>query len=180
MLLPWPKPLYGFPFIQLKWQPTPVFLLGKSHGWSLVGYSPWGCKELDTTERLHFIQLKSKLLTRVCKTAWSTLLMFQPRLYHGTPGGAFIKHQWPGPIQASQITISRGGVLALEKKCSQNLVYIPIGKWLFKILNMLSQVNSLRNKPYIYKNVVFHYSKYWLFLTKKHMKIKVNHSRYPR
>ena len=26
-----------------------------SHKWrSLVGYSPWGCKELDTTERLHF------------------------------------------------------------------------------------------------------------------------------
>ena len=22
---------------------------------SLVGYSPWGCKELDTTERLHFL-----------------------------------------------------------------------------------------------------------------------------
>ena len=29
--------------------------LEKSHGWrSLVGYSPWGCKELDTTKRLHF------------------------------------------------------------------------------------------------------------------------------
>ena len=36
-----------------KWQHTPVFLPGKSHGWrSLVGYSPWGRKELDTTERL--------------------------------------------------------------------------------------------------------------------------------
>ena len=34
-----------------KWQSTPVFLLDKSHGWrSLVGYSPWGCKESDTTE----------------------------------------------------------------------------------------------------------------------------------
>ena len=34
---------------------TPVFLLGKSHGRrSLVGYSPWGRKESDTTERLHF------------------------------------------------------------------------------------------------------------------------------
>ena len=38
-----------------KWQPTPVFLLGKAHGWrSLVGYSPRGHKESDTTERLHF------------------------------------------------------------------------------------------------------------------------------
>ena len=35
-----------------KWQPTPAFLPGKSHGQgSLVGYSPWSCKESDTTER---------------------------------------------------------------------------------------------------------------------------------
>ena len=38
-----------------KWQPTPVLLPGKFHGLrSLVGYSPWGRKESDTTERLHF------------------------------------------------------------------------------------------------------------------------------
>ena len=38
-----------------KWQPTPVLVPGKSHGWrSLVGYSPWGLKESDRTERLHF------------------------------------------------------------------------------------------------------------------------------
>ena len=38
-----------------KWQPTPVFLPGESHGrGSLVGYSPRGRKESDTTERLHF------------------------------------------------------------------------------------------------------------------------------
>ena len=31
------------------WQPTPVFLLGESHGQrSLAGYSPWGVKELNT------------------------------------------------------------------------------------------------------------------------------------
>ena len=37
-----------------KWQPTPVFLPGESHGGrSLVGYSPRGHKESDTTERLH-------------------------------------------------------------------------------------------------------------------------------
>ena len=34
-----------------KCQPPPVFLPGESHGQrSLVGYSPWGHKELDTTE----------------------------------------------------------------------------------------------------------------------------------
>ena len=35
--------------------PTPVLLPGKYHGWrSLVGCSPWGCRESDTTEWLHF------------------------------------------------------------------------------------------------------------------------------
>ena len=34
-----------------KWQPTPVFWPGESHGWrSLAGYSPWGSKESNTTE----------------------------------------------------------------------------------------------------------------------------------
>ena len=38
-----------------KWHPTPALLPGKSHGRrSLIGCSPWGPKELDTTERLHF------------------------------------------------------------------------------------------------------------------------------
>ena len=37
-----------------KWQPTPVFLLGKSHGQrSLVDYSPWGRKESNTTKGLN-------------------------------------------------------------------------------------------------------------------------------
>ena len=39
-------------------QPTPVFMPGKSHGpRSLGGYSPWGHKESDMTERLHFTSL---------------------------------------------------------------------------------------------------------------------------
>ena len=34
-----------------KWQPTPVFLPGDSHGQrTLAGYSPWGRKESDMTE----------------------------------------------------------------------------------------------------------------------------------
>ena len=38
-----------------QWQPTPVLLPGKSHGWrSLVGCSQWGHEESDTTEQLHF------------------------------------------------------------------------------------------------------------------------------
>ena len=38
-----------------QWHPTPVVLPGKSHGWrSLVGCSPWGHQESDSTEWLHF------------------------------------------------------------------------------------------------------------------------------
>ena len=37
-----------------KWQPIPVFLPGRFHGQrSLVGYTPWACKELDMTEHAH-------------------------------------------------------------------------------------------------------------------------------
>ena len=39
-----------------KWQPTPVFLPGELHGQkSLAGYSPWTCKESDTSEWLTHI-----------------------------------------------------------------------------------------------------------------------------
>ena len=41
--------------LNYQWHPTLVFLSGKSHGWrSLVGCRPWGRKESDMTEQLHF------------------------------------------------------------------------------------------------------------------------------
>ena len=47
--------LFTFLHWRRQWHPTPVLLPGKSHGWrSLVGCSPWGREESDTTERLHF------------------------------------------------------------------------------------------------------------------------------
>ena len=52
-----------------KWQPTPVLLPGKSHEWrNLVGHSPWGNKELDTTEQLHFLSfsLETMRLITLC------------------------------------------------------------------------------------------------------------------
>ena len=67
--IPETRHLYGLPrswIRRRKWQPTPVLLPGESHGWrSLVGYSPWGRKESDTAERLHFhfsIYVKPSLL----------------------------------------------------------------------------------------------------------------------
>ena len=56
-----------------KWQPTPVLLPGESHGGrSLVGYSPLGHKESDTTERLHF---HFQCHNRKCEEELKTLLM---------------------------------------------------------------------------------------------------------
>ena len=55
-----------------KWQPTPVFLPGESHGQkSPMGYSPRGCKELDTTEWLsrqaqHNHSCRNHVFTRQC------------------------------------------------------------------------------------------------------------------
>ena len=44
--------------LEEKWQPTPVFLPRESHGQrSLAGYSPWGHKKSDMTERLTQSQL---------------------------------------------------------------------------------------------------------------------------
>ena len=46
--IPWEK----------KWQPTPVFLPGESHGQrNLVGYSPWGHEDLDMTDQLTLLIL---------------------------------------------------------------------------------------------------------------------------
>ena len=49
-------------FQRRRWHPTPVLLPGKSHEWrSLVDCSPWGLEESDTTERLHFHFLLSRI-----------------------------------------------------------------------------------------------------------------------
>ena len=51
----WVQSLGQEDFLEKNWQITPLLLPGKFHGQrSLVGYSPWGLKESDMTERLHF------------------------------------------------------------------------------------------------------------------------------
>ena len=54
-----------------EWQPTLVFLPGEFHGQrSQVGYNPWGCTELDTTEQAlmlaHRIYM-NKFCEQLCK-----------------------------------------------------------------------------------------------------------------
>ena len=60
-------PVYSYIF--LFWQPTPVILPGDFYGQrSLVGYSSWGCKELDTTERLTLSFLFFYFCARLLRT----------------------------------------------------------------------------------------------------------------
>ena len=56
-----------------QWQPTPALLPGKSHRRrSLVGCSPWGREESDTTGRLHFHfdALEKEMATDCSVLAW--------------------------------------------------------------------------------------------------------------
>ena len=54
-----------------KWQSTPALLPGKSHGRrSLIGYSPWGCKESDTTEH-HTKDMTLELGAGEARGTWS-------------------------------------------------------------------------------------------------------------
>ena len=53
-----------------KWQPSPGFFPGESHGQrSLMGYSPWGSKESDVTERLtlHYTHIQASLVAQLVK-----------------------------------------------------------------------------------------------------------------
>ena len=60
-------------FRRRRWHPTPVLLPAKSHVQrSLVGCSPWGREESDTTERLHlhFHALEKEMATHSSILAW--------------------------------------------------------------------------------------------------------------
>ena len=88
-----------------KWQPTPIFLPGKSHGQrSLVGYSPWGRKESDTTEQLNLSELMS---------------------LQGFPGGSVGKEsacsaEDPSLISGSGISPGEGNGIPLQYSCLGN------------------------------------------------------------
>ena len=58
------------------WEPNPVFLSEESHGQrSLVGYSPWGCKESDMIEETEHARLTRSFWLVECvpmRTLWHT------------------------------------------------------------------------------------------------------------
>ena len=77
-----------------QWHPTPALLPEKSHGQrSLVGCSPWGRKESDTTERLHFSALEKEMATYSSVLAWRIPGTGEPG---GLPsmGSHRVRHDW--------------------------------------------------------------------------------------
>ena len=65
-----------------KWQATPVRLPGKSHGCrSLVGYSPWGSKESDTTDTKKDIQDKKDIQEGILHTIVLFICSLVAKLY---------------------------------------------------------------------------------------------------
>ena len=73
---PWIRKILG----RRGWQPTPVFLPGEfQEQRNLVGYSPWGHKELDTNEQLTHSQ-----------------------------GGGRVGRGWPGSLGLADATITHG------------------------------------------------------------------------
>ena len=82
-----------------QWQPTPVLLPGKSHGWrSLVSCSPWGREESrrvghDFTFTFHFHALEKEMATHSSVLAWRIPGMAEP---NGLPsmGSHRVRHDW--------------------------------------------------------------------------------------
>ena len=73
--------LFTFTLWRRKWQPTPVFLPGESHGWrSLVGCSPWGRRESDTTEATW-----QAAAAAYCFTQWLCQFTFPPTMHKDIP-----------------------------------------------------------------------------------------------
>ena len=104
-----------------KWQSTPALLPGKPHGRrSLIGYSPWGHKESDTTERLHFhfpfnfravsseMTLTVSSLQKLCSPclafSWTPQEVYQP--HFPVPPWSFLLPTTPPHPQSLQ-TITR-------------------------------------------------------------------------
>ena len=88
-------------FLNFKWQPTLVLLPGESHGQrNLVGYSPQGHKESDTTEWLHFhFHFKNFLKSKMPE---SFLLFLEPNLTDhklcALTLATFLQSTLPGPV----------------------------------------------------------------------------------
>ena len=114
-----------------RWHPTPVLLPGKSHGRrSLRGCGPWGIKESDTTEWLHFHfhALEKEMATHSSVLAWRI-----PGT--GEPGGLpsmrshRVGHDWSDLVAAA--TAAMGLAILVISKLLWRRINIWISWWLY-------------------------------------------------
>ena len=107
-----------------QWHPTPVLLPGKSHGRrSLGGCSPWGRKESDMTEWLHFhfYALEKEMATHSSVLAWRIPGMRSHRVGHAWSdlAVAVVINTWSELAVAVVITsISCAGAGVCARACA--------------------------------------------------------------
>ena len=113
--------------LRRKWQPTPVFLLGESPGLrSLVSYSSWNHKELDTTEQLHFHFPANKRMSLVI---WffkllATAITDLQHILKGIQGG---DHEWSTLCSRKTGKTSVRGVSYFQEKIYEpQFLHLPI------------------------------------------------------
>ena len=138
----------------MEWQPTPVLFPGESHGQrSLAGYSPWGHKESDTTERLtHILFLQKK------KSHWD----FDRDCIESILLGSDILIL--NLLTMSMICVSTILWLIILSTVSYNLFTSLLPLWLTPkfFFSMLLSVELFRNFPF--KLVIVNVQKYnWFF-----------------
>ena len=134
------------------WHPTPVLLPGKSHGrWSLVGCSPWGRWELDTTQWLHF-HFSLSCLEKEMATHSSVLACRIPGMAEpgGLPsmGSHRVGHDW------SNLAAAAAAVVAVEHFFSACWTFVLLS-WTGSLCLLIRELIS--TKPSTKSSVIPHW-----------------------
>ena len=120
-----------------QWQPTPVLLPGKSHGWrSLVGCSPWVTKSQtqlsNFTFTFHFNALEKEMATHSSVLAWRIPGTGEP---HGLPsmGSHRVRHDWSNLAAVAAAADLR--IPLKNAKCLRRASVLPLSKHLGPFVN---------------------------------------------
>ena len=156
----WKDPLEG------AWQPISVFLPGEFHGQkSLVGYSPWGCKELDMTKWLtnthllvYLFFVMSVLYINTVRGTYLTMCLGHSRFLISHLSNEWINAKIISKLHHGLSTID--GLKDLRPNCTKMTI----------LYNLYKQILSFRGKKIsllIVLNLIlkfFSKSFHWLFI----------------